>query len=79
VDASAAAGAPAAAAPDGALSPEDIMGVSLQPIKFFTTRSGHRYFEGGVLPSGQTVTEISLDRITIKKGDRTSEILLRGH
>jgi len=32
-----------------------------------------------VLPSGQTVTEISLDRITIKKGDRTSEILLRGH
>ena len=78
-DASAAAAAPAAAAPDGALSPEDIMGVSLQPIKFFTTRSGHRYFEGGVLPSGQTVTEISLDWITIKKGDRTSEILLRGH
>ena len=55
------------------------MGVSLEPIKFFTTRSGHRYFEGGVLPSGQTVTEISLDRITIKKGNKTSEILLRGH
>ncbi len=78
-DAAAAAAAPAAPAQDGALSPEDIMGVSLEPIKFFTTRSGHRYFEGGVLPSGQTVTEISLDRITIKKGDKTSEILLRGH
>ncbi len=56
---------------------EDVMGVSLEPMRFITLRNGHKYFEGGVLPSGYTVSKIDLNKIIVTKGGESHEYQLR--
>ena len=53
------------------------MGVSLEPMRFITLRNGHKYFEGGVLPSGYTVSKIDLNKIIVTKGGESHEYQLR--
>lgn len=59
------------------LNIEDVMGVSLDPMRFITLRNGHKYFEGGVLPSGYTVSKIDLNKIVVTKGGESHEYQLR--
>ncbi len=55
-----------------------IMGVTLEPLRFLTTQDGRKYFEGGVLPSGYTVTSISAREITLARDGRTVSHQLPG-
>lgn len=55
-----------------------IMGVTLEPLRFLTTQDGRKYFEGGVLPSGYTVTAISAREITLARDGRTVSHQLPG-
>lgn len=59
------------------LNIEDIMGVTLEPLRFITLRNGHKYFEGGVLPSGFTVSQIDIHKIVVKRGNEVHEFKLR--
>lgn len=56
---------------------DDIMGVTVEPLRFITLRNGHKYFEGGLLPSGYTISKIDIHKIEVKKGDDVREVRLR--
>lgn len=56
---------------------DDIMGVTIEPLRFVTLRNGHKYFEGGLLPSGYTISRIDIHKIEVKKGDDVREYKLR--
>ena len=59
------------------LAIDDIMGVTVEPLRFITLRNGHKYFEGGLLPSGYTISKIDIHKIEVKKGDDVREVRLR--
>ncbi|MCR5535930.1 MAG: type III secretion system inner membrane ring subunit SctD [Succinivibrio sp.] len=59
---------------DPGFSVKDIMGVTLKPMRFITLKNGRKYFEGGVLPSGYTVSKIDLDKVVITKGQDIVEL-----
>ena len=57
------------AAQDEALPEElwlDIMSVTMEPLRFVTLRDGLKVFEGGMLPSGQVVTQIEIDHLLLQ-------------
>ena len=55
-----------------------VAGVTLHPLRFVTLASGERVFEGGVLPGGYTLENISLESLTLRRGSQTSQYPLRG-
>lgn len=59
------------------LAIDDIMGVTIEPLRFITLRNGHKYFEGGLLPSGYTISKIDIHKIEVRKGDDVRELRLR--
>lgn len=58
-----------AAVPDGrvAFNPQDIVGVTMQPMRFVSMADGSRYFEGSVLPDGAVLKEISVHALTLER------------
>lgn len=75
-----AAGVPEAAAPTadsaapaestGAFRVQDVIGVTMQPLRFITLKSGQKFFEGAVLPGGAVLQQISLDRLVLNQHGR---------
>lgn len=59
------------------LAIDDVMGVTIEPLRFITLRNGHKYFEGGLLPSGYTISKIDIHKIEVRKGDDVRELRLR--
>lgn len=59
------------------LDVSDVVGLSVDPLRFVTLRNGQKYFEGGVLPSGYTLQSVELDKIIVTKGDESHEYRLK--
>ncbi len=54
-----------------------IQSVTMKPLPFITLKNGRKYFEGGVLPSGYTVTSIDLNKVVITKDNDVKELQLK--
>lgn len=50
-----------------AFNPQDIVGVTMQPMRFVSMADGCRYFEGSVLPDGSVLKEISVHALTMER------------
>lgn len=55
-----------------------VVGVTLGPLRFFSTEDGQRFFEGAILPSGYTVERITTAALTLEKDGNAIEHALRG-
>lgn len=91
-DMSPADGSPVTPLAPGGISPEmrppspegftladlQITGVTLRPMRFIRLANGQRVFEGGMLPGGHVLENISLDTLALSKNGRTTTYLLRG-
>ena len=47
-------------------------------MKFITLDNGERVFEGGELPGGYVLEQISVDTLTLSKNNQTTLYPLRG-
>ncbi len=55
-----------------------VTSVSMGPLRFITLDNGERLFEGGELPGGYIVENISVDELKLSKGDQKTSYPLRG-
>lgn len=46
---------------------QDIVGVTMQPMRFVSMADGSRYFEGSVMPDGSVLREISVHALTLER------------
>jgi type III secretion protein D len=70
-------GEPAPRSSERLIGDLQIDGVTLTPMRFITTRNGHRLFEGSVLSNGYVITEITADEIRLNRDGQTAIYLLR--
>ena len=55
-----------------------VTSVSMGAMKFITLDNGERVFEGGELPGGYVLEQISVDTLTLSKNNQTTLYPLRG-
>jgi type III secretion protein D len=55
--------------PDDPLAALDIVGVTLEPMRFISTSDGHKLFEGSTLAGGWTITSIEADALLLSSED----------
>ena len=55
-----------------------VTSVSMGALRFITLENGERVFEGGELPGGYIVENISVDALTLSKGNQKTTYPLRG-
>lgn len=48
-------------------NPQNIVGVTMQPMRFISMADGSRYFEGSVMPDGAVLREISVHTLTFER------------
>ena len=65
-----------------ALSPysfsvDDVLGVTLKPMKFITLKNGVKYFEGALMPGGYTLKDIAIDKLVLDKDGVNIEYALK--
>lgn len=46
---------------------QDIVGVTMEPMRFVSMADGSRYFEGSVMPDGSVLREISVHQLTLER------------
>ncbi len=68
----------AAAAPPDEPAAFRVTSVSMGAMKFITLDGGERVFEGGELPGGYVLEQISVDALTLSKNNQTTLYPLRG-
>lgn len=54
-----------------------VTGVTMSPMKFITLDNGERIFEGGLLPGGHTLEQVSPRELTLRKGNTVSKYELK--
>ena len=54
-----------------------VQSVTLRPMRFVTFKNGRKFFEGGVLPSGFTVSKIDLNKIILTRDKEVKELTLK--
>ena len=54
--------------PQLGFDPSEIVGVTLQPMRFVSMQDGSKYFEGALLPSGYILKTIALDHLMLQQG-----------
>ena len=50
----------------------DVMGVTMSPMRFVTMRNGQKYFEGAILSDGSILKSISLTKLVLEKNGKES-------
>lgn len=50
-------------------NPDDIVGVTLHPMRFVSMKDGSKFFEGALLPNGYILKTIALEHLVLQKGD----------
>jgi type III secretion protein D len=69
-----AAPAPAEADPDNPIASLEVVGVTLSPMRFISTRDGQKLFQGSPLPSGWVITGIEADTLILSRDDESMTI-----
>lgn len=49
---------------------EDIIGVTLEPMRFVSMKNGDKYFEGATTRDGSVIKKIEFDKITLEKENK---------
>lgn len=59
------------------IAPEDVIGVTLKPMKFITLKNGIKYFEGALMPGGYVLKSIAIDKLIFEKEGDSIEYALK--
>ncbi|MDR2385988.1 MAG: type III secretion system inner membrane ring subunit SctD [Deltaproteobacteria bacterium] len=54
----------------------DVVGVTLSPMRFVSTRDGQKLFEGSTLPGGWVITTIEARTLTLARGEEALVVVL---
>lgn len=52
--------------PTAAFNPKEVVGVTMEPLRFISLKDGRRFFEGALLPSGAVLREITIDYLVVQ-------------
>jgi hypothetical protein len=55
--------------PENPLASINIVGVTMEPMRFVSTRDGHKLFEGSPLPGGWIISSIEADALILSSED----------
>ncbi|MDR2366671.1 MAG: type III secretion system inner membrane ring subunit SctD [Deltaproteobacteria bacterium] len=62
--------------PDDPATYLDVVGVTMTPMRFISTRDGQKLFEGSTLPGGWVIATIESRSLTLARGDESMVVVL---